>query len=227
MDAPTPPSLQFKYSNDFKPFYFSDRENMIRIAMEYLKSSKLAGDYLEFGVHTGSTFQAAYFLAQREGLDEMRFYAFDSFQGMPKSEGIDQLDSLYQFVEGQYACTEDEFLRSITGNGLDRQKVHTLPGWFQDTLTEKNRQKLPIEKAAVIWVDCDLYASTVPVLEFLTPLLQSGTILCFDDWFSFLGNPDRGEQKAFREWCDRHPEFRCIDYHVFGKWGKSFIVNYI
>ncbi|CAA6816051.1 MAG: Unknown protein [uncultured Campylobacterales bacterium] len=38
-------SLKFKYSNEFKPYYFSDRENMIRIAMEYVKSSKLVGDY--------------------------------------------------------------------------------------------------------------------------------------------------------------------------------------
>ena len=66
------PSLQFKYSNEFKPYYFSDRENMIRIAMEYVKSSKIEGDYLEFGVHMGATFQAAYHFAQREVQTGMR-----------------------------------------------------------------------------------------------------------------------------------------------------------
>lgn len=219
------PSLAFKYSNAFKPYYFSDRENMIRIAMEYVKSSKLSGDYLEFGVHIGSTFQAAYHFAQREAQTDMQFYAFDSFQGMPKSEGVDSVDALYQFVEGQYACTEAQFQHAISENGVDLTKVTTIPGWFDDTLNDEKKSQLAIDKAAVIWVDCDLYASTIPVLNFISDYLQTGTILCFDDWFSFLGNPHRGEQKAFNEWRLLHPELHFIDYHVFGKWGKSFIVN--
>lgn len=219
------PSLQFKYSNEFKPYYFSDRENMIRIAMEYVKSSKLQGDYLEFGVHMGSTFQAAYHFAQREEQANMKFYAFDSFQGMPKSEGIDCIDELYQFVEGQYACTEEQFLKAIGDNGVNLEKVTTIAGWFDQTLTDNTKQHIKAEKAAIIWVDCDLYASTVPVLEFITDYLQPGTIICFDDWFSFLGNPERGEQKAFYEWRAKYRHIHCICYHVFGKWGKSFIVN--
>ena len=218
-------SLPFKYSNEFKPYYFSDRENMIRIAMEYVKSSKIEGDYLEFGVHMGATFQAAYHLAQREEQAGMKFYAFDSFEGMPKSEGIDSADQLYQFVEGQYACTEEQFKQAIQQNGVNLKKVISVKGWFDKTLTKELRQDLGENKAAIIWVDCDLYASTVPVLEFVTDYLQNGTIICVDDWFSFLGNPDRGEQKSFNEWIKKNPQIHCIDYHIFGKWGKSFIVN--
>lgn len=219
------PDLQFKYSNKFKPFYFSDRENMIRIAMEYVKSSRLKGDYLEFGVHKGSTLQAAFHLARREKLTDMLFYAFDSFAGMPKSEGVDKIDNLYQFTQGQYACTQEEFENAIASNGVDLEKVHSTPGWFDDTLTPATKENLRIDKAAVIWVDCDLYSSTVPVLEFINDYLQTGTILCFDDWFSFLGKPDRGEQKAYSEWRENYPHIQCVDYHLFGKWGKSFIIN--
>jgi len=219
------PDLQFKYSKEFKPYYFSDRENMIRIAMEYVKSSRLNGDYLEFGVHKGSTLQAAFHLARREQLFDMLFYAFDSFAGMPKSKGVDKADNLDQFTQGQYACSHEEFENTISSNGVDLKKIHTIPGWFDDTLTSATKEDLSINKAAVIWVDCDLYSSTVPVLEFVTDILQTGTILCFDDWFSFLGRTDRGEQKAFYEWREKYPHIQCIDYHLFGKWGKSFIVN--
>ncbi|CAA6816056.1 MAG: Methyltransferase [uncultured Campylobacterales bacterium] len=155
----------------------------------------------------------------------MKFYAFDSFEGMPKSKGIDSVDNIYQFVEGQYACTEEHFKDSIEKNDVNLNKVELVPGWFEDTLTEKTKDKLKIKKASVIWVDCDLYASTVPVLEFITQYLQNGTIICFDDWFSFLGNPNRGEQKAFYEWIKKYSHIKCIDYHTFGKWGKSFIVS--
>jgi O-methyltransferase len=48
----------------------------------------------------------------------------------------------------------------------------------------------------VIWVDCDLYESTVPVLDFITEYIQDGTVIIFDDWYSFRADPDRGEQKA-------------------------------
>jgi hypothetical protein len=59
-------------------------------------------------------------------------------------------------------------------------------------------------KAAVVLVDCDLYASAVPVLEFVAPLLQTGTILIFDEYWN-LGE-DAGERRAHREFSERHPE---------------------
>ncbi len=56
--------------------------------------------------------------------------------------------------------------------------------------------------AHIVHVDCDLYVSTVPVLEFLAPLLGKGSVIIFDDWFSFYDEPDpwiHGEQRAFNE----------------------------
>ena len=76
-------------------------------------------------------------------------------------------------------------------------------GWFEDTLTVERQQT--IENLIFVNVDSDLYSSAVTVLEFLTPLLQKGTIIYFDDWY---GNSDEicGERLAFKQWMERHPE---------------------
>lgn len=55
-------------------------------------------------------------------------------------------------------------------------------------------------------MDCDLYLSTVPVLEFVKDLLQKGTVIIFDDWNCFWADPDKGERRAWREFCERYPE---------------------
>ena len=42
------------------------------------------GDYLEFGVFEGMSFKHACHLSKRFNHKNMHFYAFDSFQGLPK-----------------------------------------------------------------------------------------------------------------------------------------------
>ncbi|MCG2718374.1 MAG: methyltransferase, partial [Nanoarchaeota archaeon] len=72
---------------------------------------------------------------------------------------------------------------------------------------------------------CDLYESTVLVLDFITEYIQDGTIIIFDDWFSFRGNPNRGEQKAFKEWLKKNPSIKTTEFYRFGWHGNSFITH--
>ena len=60
---------------------YSPKEEIIRNAMKFVCSSQLDGDYLEFGVYEGFSFASAFHFAHRQGLEEMKFFAFDSFQG--------------------------------------------------------------------------------------------------------------------------------------------------
>ena len=96
---------------------------------------------------------------------------------------------------------------------------------FFGTLNNETKQKLPIKSAAIVFIDCDLYASTVPVLNFISDYLEDGAILIFDDWFCFKGSPERGEQKAFHEWLKNNPQFKAVEYHKFNWRGNSFIIN--
>jgi len=60
------------------------------------------------------------------------------------------------------------------------------------------------------------------VLEFALPFLTRGTVLVFDDWFCFCGDPERGERRAFREFRERHPRLRFEDF-LQGSEAKAFI----
>ena len=66
-----------------------------------------------------------------------------------------------------------------------------------------------IENLIFVNIDVDLYKSAVTVLEFITPLLQKGTIIYFDDW---CGNSDEicGERLAFKQWTES-PIYQDID----------------
>ena len=199
------------------PSAFS-REIALEQAMEYVKTCKIAGDYLEFGVYQGRTFSAACFLARERRLD-MQLWAFDSFEGLPSDEG--------EFAKGAYKYGREDFLRNVKKCVSDLSDVHTVPGWFSESLKPGNPALNGLAKIAVAWIDCDLYESTVPVLEFLTTRIQDGTLLFFDDWFNFKGRPDFGEQKACNEWLAKNPGIKLMPYSRFGWHGQSFIAHFI
>ena len=203
--------------------YFQ-REHMLRFAMQFVSASKLKGDYLEFGVYKGKTFAGAYHLAQAFNLDSMHFYAFDSFSGLPEIAGIDAA-GFKHFEKNEYSCDLRNFTNNIYGLGVDKNKVHITTGWFDKVLNENTMKKLPLEKASVIWIDSDLYESAVPVLNFITDYLQNGTLIIFDDWFCFRGDPEKGEQKAFKEWLENNPQIKVSHYQKFNWQGNSFIVH--
>lgn len=149
-----------------------------------------------------------------------RFFAFDSFEGLPASEecGI-------KFHEGQYACSRDQFLANLRKAGVDTSLVTCVPGFYDQSLTDELKENLCSRGAAIVWIDCDLYDSTVPVLGFITPFLQTGTILCFDDWFSYGGDPMKGEIRATHEWLENTPHIQLTHYRDFGISGRSFVVQ--
>jgi hypothetical protein len=107
----------------------------------------------------------------------------------------------------------------------DLSRVHVVQGWFCDSLAKDNPGIENLDSVAIAWIDCDLYESTIPVLEFLNTRVQNGSLIFFDDWFCFKGRPDCGEQRACKEWLQQNPNIQLIDYVIFGWRGKSFIAH--
>jgi hypothetical protein len=180
----------------------------------------LLGDYLEFGCAAGGSFLHAYKRAAPL-MPWMRFWAFDSFAGLPRPEGIDQ-DGEAQ--EGLFACNQQTFLRNLRVAKVDWSRVVCVPGWYSDTLTPGLKPHRGLKLASIVYIDCDLYHSCVLALAFITDLVETGSVIIFDEWLTFKGDPNRGEQRACAEWLTRHPEITLQDWHFFGAYGKSFIV---
>lgn len=192
---------------------------------EYLVGAQIAGDYAEFGVYRGATFLHAY-RHLSPCFAGMRFVAFDSFEGLPEPRGIDALSGYTSnFRKSEFRCTEEEFRNALEGAGVDSRRVQVVKGWFHEILRPEREGEHGISKIAVAWIDCDLYESTVPVLDFLTHRLDVGSVLAFDDWRCFRNHPDFGEQKACREWLERNPGIRLNELFSFGWNGIVFSVS--
>lgn len=180
----------------------NDRWRVLKEALEYVATMSrfdaedaddtLRGDYLEFGVWEGKTFAHACKYGSRY-MPSMRYFACDSFEGLPSPSGI---DASCEFQEGQFSCSYEKFTENLSSWDVPLEKVTAIKGWFDKSLTTDAATKHDISIASVSYIDCDLYESCVPVLDFLTPLVRQGSILMFDDWFCFRADPRRGVQLA-------------------------------
>lgn len=220
-------SIRLRAAFPHFPSLFLPKEQMLNTALAFVEFNRIRGDYLEFGTYEGNAFITAYHFANAYKLSEMRFYAFDSFQGLPDfTLEVDQdPDEELQYWPGDFSCSSEKFQRNLRRYGVALSRVQIVPGFFGDSLTPQTKQSLPIQAAAVILIDCDLYESTIQVLDFVSEYLVNGSVLIFDDWYNFKGDPRRGERKAFEEWLDRNPTFRATEYHRYAWHGLSFILH--
>lgn len=196
-----------------------ERSRFFRLAFDYLTDSGVTGDYHEFGCHRARTFRMALTEARRHNLDDMFFWAYDSFAGLPEKSEKDGDDP--KWTPGALTTTEVEFKRMIDDHGIYTDHVVTVPGFYSETLRRYRNETWP-RKIAFANIDCDLYESACDVLAFIEPHLAPGAVLYFDDWFAGnKGDTRLGVAKAFEEWPARAWGFN--DHMRCGWWGRSFI----
>jgi O-methyltransferase len=218
---------------------FIGQHGCLNTAASFYAWNQIEGDYLEFGTYRGDSFAAAYHAVKRarsvhgalmKQKDESyarwiarppRFFAFDSFEGLPAGSVERQVD----YTPGSYSCSERDFRANVAARGVDLADVVTVPGYFDQSLNAATKQRHGLERAAVVMIDCDLYESTVPVLDFLTDIVGQGTIIIFHDWFRFKGSPEQGEQRACREWLAQNPQIELTEYWREGPQAVAFMVN--
>ena len=212
------------YLEDRLLSYYKNRWDVVDKLADYLVGTQISGDYLEFGVYLGKTFSYAYRI-MAPLFPEMRFIAFDSFEGLPEPKGID-VQGVYTsgFYAGQFACDIHQFESNLVSSGVDLTRVQMIKGWFDETLKLGNIESAAVKKVAAAWIDCDLYESTVPVLDFLTTRLSVGSVLLFDDWRCYRNLAEFGQQRACREWLERNPQIKLNAFVDFGFHGQAFTI---
>jgi hypothetical protein len=191
----------------------------------YLSRNKIEGDYLEFGVWQGMSFdlslRAAAKFMPRKADRSPRFFAFDPFQGLPQP---DLVKDGAAFEQGEYRAAMECFQGNIR-KAAQGFTVQIVPGFYEQSLTPEVISKFNLGKAAFVNIDCDLYDSTLCALRFVTPLLRTGSVIFFDDWFFSGGDMTRGEAGACAQWLKENPNLKLIDYGIVGIMGQLFIVN--
>lgn len=190
-------------------------------AAHYLHVNRMDGVYAEFGCHEANTFRCALNTLgnyRRWGGAKRihRFYAFDSFEGMPEPAGIDR-QKIWR--HGANFTSEKQFKKLCH---RDLHRITTVKGFYEDVLPKYAWN--PNEKIVLAYIDCDYYSSTIPVLEFIKDKLAHGAIIALDDWNCYYADPERGQKKAFHEFCEKmkqHAHFESFLPISFG--GMSFI----
>jgi O-methyltransferase len=200
-------------------------------AIDFVNYERVPGDIVEFGVFTGVSLAL---LAKGHSFDPKgmtrRIVGFDSFDGLPPSaephavwrEGACRTAHGWHPLVEEGAPVTPAITRALfSACGLPEPELHE--GRFDDTA----RPLFPARYGAVAiaHLDCDLYESTRSALHAIAPALQDGTVLLFDDWFHYRGNPTKGEARAFREFLDEHPEWTSAHYRSYATFCNSFILS--
>jgi hypothetical protein len=113
----------------------------------------------------------------------------------------------------------------LASRGVRSDEYEVVAGYYRDSLNDDLHRRLAGRKAAIVNIDCDLYGSTVSALSFVERYLDDGTIVCFDDFYHYKGNPEQGEQRALTGFLQAHPQLTFIPWMDFAPVGRSFIVR--
>ncbi len=147
------------------------------------------GLVLEFGVATGRTLN--HFARLLPG---KTVYGFDGFEGLPE-------DWTSRMRKGFFARRTLPRVRS---------NAELVVGWFDQTLP--GFVKTHKQKVALLHVDCDLYSSTVTILDNLATQVVPGTVIVFDEYINYPGW-QLDEFQAWQEFVARHQ----IRYEYIGR----------
>jgi len=144
--------------------------------LSHALEQRIDGDIAEFGCYIGTTS-----LFIRRILDEAgesqkrRFYAYDSFTGLPDKTSADQSTSGDQFRQGELSVSKKQFLQSFHKANLAPPITHK--AWFADLSPEQ----LP-NQIAFAFLDGDFYQSIFDSLQLVWPRLTPGGIVNIDDY---------------------------------------------
>jgi hypothetical protein len=209
-------------------------------AMQFINWERIEGDIIEFGVSVGKSLGLLCQLLkenlelwqyQESACTSRRVVGFDSFQGLPADgdphprweAGSFATNYLYGHPSLEYgAPITPESIRKLF-QICDLAEPELEVGWFSDTIPQTIPAKY--SKVALLHIDSDLYESCKQILSGVEPVLQDGTLVCFDDWFMYRGNPNKGEARAFREFLEEHPRWQAIPYQTYSVFCNSFILH--
>ena len=144
------------------------------------------GYIAEFGVDKGKSF-----IQLCDLFDMDTVHGFDAFEGLPEG-GKWRGNTIHKGMFDNDGKPPFE----IPPNGSITN------GWFEDTLPEFAKE-IEGQPARYLHIDCDVYSSTVTILNILGDSIVPGTIIVFDDYCNYTGWRT-GEWKAWQEFTKEH-----------------------
>lgn len=208
---------------------FTTRADLFYRIFPFIIKNKIIGSYYEFGTFQGFSlinfYKTLMYFEKNEGLKIVnKIYAFDSFQGLPEEYNDKRLVNYDVFNKGDYSCSKQQLISNLNKKSCNISRFEFVEGFFADSLSKINFKTM--SKASIVHIDVDLYSSCADILMNLSNFIQDGTIIIFDDYFCYKGNPRYGVQAAFKEWLEIHStEWSSQCYFTYGWSGACFILS--
>lgn len=167
------------------------------------KCLRVSGDFVELGCYRGDTSLLLNEVVENfnrnlrstpdkpvENFLEKRLWIYDSFEGLPEKNALDESALGVDFKRGELAVSKREVKERFLRAGMRVPVIKK--GWFADFLLED----LP-EKIAFCFLDGDFYESIRDGLKLAENKMSKGAILIVHDY----NNPALpGVKKAVDEW---------------------------
>jgi len=163
-------------------------------AVEYLSSSRIAGDFVECGVWRGGSMMCAALALLQAGDADRNLYLYDTFEGMvpPSDADIDfqglsgaaQLSAQQRSEDSHiwgYAPLE-AVRRNMASTGYAEDQTSYVCGPVEQTIPTTVPKTI-----ALLRLDTDWYSSTRHELHYLFPRLAKGGVLIVDDYGHWQG----------------------------------------
>lgn len=202
-----------------KPFSMSDNIRLVELinSVNYIIKNKIMGDYVECGVWKGANLVLMQKLLERNNIDNVKVYGYDTFEGMSKPSKYDydlwgnKAEDLMKKTKkkegrGIWAFSSLETVKLNIENSVNyKENINLIKGMVENTLVlEENLPK----KISILRLDTDFYESTKIELEILFPLLEKGGVLIIDDYGHF-----KGARKAVDEYFENQQIWlKYVDY---------------
>jgi len=172
-----------------------ERLSNLQVLIRDLLARNVPGDLLEAGVWRGGATVFMRGILKAHRAEGRVVWVADSFRGFPPPRDVSEKS----YTSAEFAIPTSE-RKSILGEMIQLQRgasleavratferyglldscVRFLPGWFRETLPAA-----PIERLALLRIDCDLYDSTLEVLQSLYPRVSPGGYIIVDDYNTF------------------------------------------
>ena len=194
---------------------------MLKKALFQCELERIEGGYFEFGIYEGTSLYAAATISLKLKSEIQRnLYGFDSFDSGFKY--FDNQDKHPFFKEGDFKSSYEKALKRFK----KYKNVKLIKGYFEETIQGKDPEEIcDQDKCAIIFLDCDLKNATQVALDFISPILQKGTIIIVDDYWAYKGDVNLGTCGALNSFLKQHSNIAVRDFCSYGYGGHSFIVT--
>jgi len=136
------------------------------------------GAIVECGVWNGGSL-ALLAAAMGDGRDA---WAFDSFEGLPEPSTEDPEIVRSNYYPGWNIGSQERVAEAWERSGLPRDRLHIVPGWFEETFPESD---VPV--IAVLHIDADWFGSVRLCLETWYDRVAKGGVVILNDWNLYSG----------------------------------------